>query len=139
MKRSLLFLFALTLFSGVFAQNETTMKDNSNKLVVLWTSGDPEVAENMAFMYTLNAKKQGWFDEVVLIIWGPSAKLASENTMIQDHIKKMQEAGVKTEACMYCAKMYGVDKKLADLGVDVKGMGIPLSDYLKQGWKTLSL
>jgi len=139
MKRSLLFLFALTLFSGVFAQNETTMKDNSNKLVVLWTSGDPEVAEKMAFMYTLNAKKQGWFDEVVLIIWGPSAKLASENTMIQDYIKKMQEAGVKTEACMYCAKMYGVDKKLADLGVDVKGMGIPLSDYLKQGWKTLSL
>ena len=64
---------------------------------------------------------------------------ASENTMIQDYIKKMQEAGVKTEACMYCAKMYGVDKKLADLGVDVKGMGIPLSDYLKQGWKTLSL
>ncbi|WP_233379974.1 DsrE family protein [Maribellus sp. CM-23] len=139
MKRSILFLFALTFFSGVFAQNETEMKDNSNKLAVLWTSGDPEVAEKMAFMYTLNAKKQGWFDEVVLIIWGPSAKLAAENTMIQEYIKKMQDAGVKTEACLYCAKMYGVDKKLADLGVDVKGMGIPLSDYLKQGWKTLSL
>lgn len=139
MKRSILFLFALTLFSGVFAQNETEMKDNSNKLAVLWTSGDPEVAEKMAFMYTLNAKKQGWFDEVVLIIWGPSAKLTAENTMIQEYIKKMQDAGVKTEACLYCAKMYGVDKKLADLGVDVKGMGIPLSDYLKQGWKTLSL
>ena len=139
MKRSIFFLFALTLFSGVFAQNETEMKDNSNKLAVLWTSGDPEVAEKMAFMYTLNAKKQSWFDEVVLIIWGPSAKLAAENTMIQEYIKKMQDAGVKTEACLYCAKMYGVDKKLADLGVDVKGMGIPLSDYLKQGWKTLSL
>ncbi|MFV0592178.1 MAG: DsrE family protein [Draconibacterium sp.] len=139
MKHLLLFLFALTLFSGVFAQNKTEMEDNSNKLAVLWTSGDPEVAEKMAFMYTLNAKKQGWFDEVVLIIWGPSAKLAAENTMIQDYIKKMQEAGVKTEACMYCAKMYNVDKKLAELGVDVKGMGIPLSEYLKQGWKTLSL
>ncbi|MDB4584666.1 DsrE family protein, partial [Draconibacterium sp.] len=86
-----------------------------------------------------NAKRQGWFDEVVLIIWGPSAKLASENKMIQDYLKKMQEAGVKTEACLYCAKMYDVDKKLAELGVDVKGMGVPLSNYLKQGWKTLSL
>ncbi|MCK3684852.1 DsrE family protein [Maribellus sp. YY47] len=139
MKHLLLFLSAFTLYSGVFAQNETAMKDNSNKLVVLWTSGDPEVAEKMAFMYTLNAKKQGWFDEVVLIIWGPSAKLASENTMIQEYIKRMQEAGVKTEACLYCAKMYNVDEKLKELGVDVKGMGIPLSDYLKQGWKTLSL
>ncbi|KJF42251.1 DsrE family protein [Draconibacterium sediminis] len=115
------------------------MEENKNKLAVLWTSGDPDVAEKMAFMYTYNAKKQGWFDEVVLIIWGPSAKLAAENKMIQDYIKKMQEAGVKIEACLYCAKMYEVDEKLAEMGVDVKGMGVPLSDYLKEGWKTLSL
>ncbi len=139
MKRTVILLFALLLYSGVIAQNETKMEDNSNKLAVLWTSGDPEAAEKMVFMYTYNAKQQGWFDEVVLIIWGPSAKLTSENQMIQDYIKKMQEAGVKTEACLYCAKMYGVDKKLEDLGVDVKGMGVPLSNYLKEGWKTLSL
>jgi hypothetical protein len=35
--------------------------------------------------------------------------------------------------------MYGVDEKLAKMDIDVKGMGIPLSDYLKEGWKTLSL
>ena len=84
-------------------------------------------------------KQQGWFEEVVLIVWGPSAKLTSENKMIQDYIRKMQEAGVKVEACLYCAKMYGVDKKLAELGIDVKGMGIPLSNYLKEGWRILSL
>ncbi len=121
------------------AQDMPSNGDNSNKLAVLWTSGDPEVAEKMVFMYTLNAKRQGWFDEVVLIIWGPSAKLAVENEMIGDYIKRMQEAGVKTEACLYCAKMYGVDEKLAEMGVDIKGMGVPLSDYLKTGWKTLSL
>ena len=115
------------------------MEDNSNKLAVLWTSGDPEVAEKMGFMYTYNAKKQGWFDEVVLIVWGPSAKLLSENEMLQDYIKKMQDAGVKVEACVACARMYGVDDDLKKMGIDVKGMGIPLSDYLKEGWKTLSI
>ena len=115
------------------------MNHNSNKLAVLWTSGDPDVAEKMVFMYAFNSKHNGWFDEVVLIIWGPSAKLAVENAMIKDYIKKMQEAGVKTEACLHCAKMYGVDEKLAEMGVDVKGMGVPLSQYLKSGWKTLSL
>ncbi len=50
-------------------------------------------------MYTYNAKKQGWFDEVVLIVWGPSAKLLSENKMVQDYVKKMQDAGIKVEAC----------------------------------------
>jgi hypothetical protein len=35
--------------------------------------------------------------------------------------------------------MYEVDGKLQELGIDVKGMGVPLSNYLKEGWKTLSL
>lgn len=139
MKQTIFLLFAITLYSGVFAQNEINMEDNSNNLVVLWTSGDPDVAEKMGFMYTYNAKKQGWFEDVVLIVWGPSAKLLSENEMLQDYVKKMLDAGVKVEACMACARMYGVEKKLAELGIEVKGMGIPLSDYLKDGWQTLSL
>lgn len=139
MKKTILLLIAISIYSGVFAQTETKMKDNSNKLAVLWTSGDVEVAEKMCFMYTYYAKKQGWFDEVVLIVWGPSAKLLSENKNLQDYVKKMKEAGVVIEACVACAKMYGVDEELAEMGIDVKGMGTPLTKYLKEGWSTLSL
>ena len=139
MKRTIFLLLAIFLFTGLIAQTEPKMKENKSKLAVLWTSDDPNLAEKMAFMYTYNAKKQGWFDEVVLIVWGPSAKLLSENKMIQDYVKDMQEVGVVVEACMACARMYDVDEKLLELGIDVKGMGVPLSDYLKEGWKTLSL
>ena len=139
MKHAIVIIFLIFVYDGIYAQNEIKMENNSSKLAVLWTSGDPDVAEKMAFMYTYNAKKQGWFNEVVLIVWGPSAKLLSENKMLQDYVKKMQEAGIKVEACMACARMYEVDGKLQDLGIDVKGMGVPLSNYLKDGWKTLSL
>ncbi len=139
MKKTILLLIAISIYSGVFAQTETKMEDNSNKLAVLWTSGDVEVAEKMCFMYTYYAKKQGWFDEVVLIVWGPSAKLLSENKNLQDYVKKMKEAGVVVEACVACARMYGVDEDLAKMGIDVKGMGTPLTKYLKEGWITLSL
>jgi hypothetical protein len=139
MKQTFLILFLIFVSNGIYAQNEVKMENNTNKLAVLWTSGNPDVAEKMAFMYTYNAKKQGWFDEVVLIVWGPSAKLLTENKMLQDYVKKMQEAGIKVEACMACARMYEVDGKLQELGIDVKGMGVPLSNYLKDGWKTLSL
>jgi len=139
MKRITFLLLSILIFTQSFSQTESKMDKTTNKLAVLWTSGDPDVAEKMAFMYTYNAKKQGWFDEVVLIVWGPSAKLLSENKMLQDYVKKMQEAGIKVEACMACAKMYEVDGKLLELGIDVKGMGVPLSNYLKDGWKTLSL
>lgn len=138
MKTLCILFLSLMAFNGI-AQNNTKTDITYNKLAVLWTSGDPDVAEKMAFMYTYNAKKQGWFDEVVLIVWGPSAKLLSENKMLQDYVKKMQEAGIKVEACMACARMYEVDGKLQDLGIDVKGMGVPLTNYLKEGWKTLSI
>ena len=95
MKHLILFIFLIFTGNGIYAQNEMKTVVNSNKLAVLWTSGDPEVAEKMVFMYTLNAKKQGWFDEVVLIVWGPSAKLLSENKMLREYVKKMQDAGIK--------------------------------------------
>ena len=137
-KLILIVLFTIPLVKGVIAKNESTMENNSNKLAVLWTSGDPEVAEKMVFMYTLNAKKQGWFDDVVLIIWGPSAKLLTEDQPLQDDLERIKEAGVKVEACIACARMYGIEVNLAEMGIDVKPMGAPLSSYLKEGWKTLS-
>jgi hypothetical protein len=130
-----LFVLALCFLGfteGIAADN------NSDKLVIVWTSDNPELAKTMVFMYSYNAKRNGWFEEVTLIIWGPSAKLAAENEEIQKEIAKMVEVGVKIEACIACARIYGVDDKLRQLGYDVKGMGVPLSDYLKQDYKVLT-
>ena len=109
---------------------EDKVKD---KLVVVWSSGDRDVAEKMVFMYTLNSKLRQWWKEVTLIIWGPSAKLISEDIELQDYLKKLKDAGVRLEACITCADMYRVSKKLTALGVDVKPMGLPLTEYLKEG------
>jgi len=109
-----------------------------SRLAVVWTSGDPEVAKRVCFMYTLNAKKQKWFDEVTLIVWGPSAKLLAENKDLQAEVKAMQDAGVKVQACLACADSYGVTEPLRKLGIEVRYMGKPLTDMLKQGWKVLT-
>lgn len=106
--------------------------------MVLWTSDDPYVAERVAFMYTHAAKKAAWFKDVTLIIWGPSAKLISENSKLQEKIKSMMEDGIVVEACISCANSYGVADKLKELGYDVKGMGVPLTGYLKENAKVLT-
>ncbi len=137
----IIFVFILLLFTSFSVkENKSSDMRNSEKqrLAVVWTSGDPEVAEKVCFMYTDNAKLRGWFDEVVLIVWGPSAKLLAENKMIQEGIKKMMADGVKVEACVTCANMYGVADQLKSFGIDVKPMGSVLSDYLKEGWKVLT-
>jgi hypothetical protein len=106
---------------------------NNDSLIVLWTSGDKEVATKMVFMYTLNAKKKKWWNAVTLIVWGPSSKLLSEDTDLQKKIAEMKAEGIKLEACKACSDQYGVSSSLENLGIEVKFMGVPLTDYIKQG------
>lgn len=109
-----------------------------DKLAVLWTSGDPEVAHRVCLMYSHAARRQKWFDQVLLVVWGPSARLLAADKDLQAKIKSMMEDGVQVQACVVCADSYGVSARLSELGIEVKGMGSPLTDMLKQDWKVLT-
>ena len=109
-----------------------------SRLGVLWTSGDRDVALKMVFMYTLNAKRRGWFDEVQLIVWGPSSKLLSVDEELQSEVAQMKQAGIELVACKACADSYGVSEKLEQLGVEVKYMGQPLTEMLKSDWAVMT-
>ena len=141
MKRNSLFLLTMgiiiSLSPKIYSQ-ATSLEQIPDKLVVVWTSDDPFVAERVALMYTHAAKTNNWFKDVTLIVWGPSAKLITENTRLQDKIKAMQQDGIVIEACIACSNAYGVTEDLKKLGYDVKGMGKPLTDYLKGGAKVLT-
>jgi len=134
----LLIIFATSTLTGSNKKNEKMKNSEKQQLAVVWTSSDPEVAEKVCFMYTQNARLKGWFDEVVLVVWGPSAKLLSENKVLQDRVKLMIADGVKVEACVACANMYGVADQLTAMGIEVKPMGPVLTVYLKENWKVLT-
>ena len=60
----------------IHLQGGVTMEGEGKKrILVLWTSGEKDTALNMVFMYSLNAKLKGWWDEVTLLVWGASTKL----------------------------------------------------------------
>lgn len=107
-------------------------------LIILWTSGDPEVAKKMVFMYTFNAKKLGWWEKIKFIVWGPSSKLLTQDQELKNKIKDFIEIGIEVEACKACADQYGVTDALSELGVEVKYMGEPLTDYLKSNSKIMT-
>lgn len=108
-----------------------------NELVVLWTSGDKELAENMVFMYTLNSAKNGWWEEITFIIWGPSSELLSNEEDLQNKIKEMKKQDINLKACKACAERYEVTKDLESLGIEVKYMGEPLTNYIKNRSKNV--
>lgn len=128
-------ILAFTLPVALKAQD---MEIKEEKLAVLWVSGDPDVAEKSCLMYTHAAKRNAWFDEVVLIVWGSSSRLLAEDKALQEKVKAMIEDGVIVEACIACSNMLGVTEELKALGIDVKGMGTPLTSYLKTGYHVLT-
>lgn len=119
-------------------ENVNEKEKQANELIVLWTSGDREVALKMVFMYTFNSKTKGWWEDVCLIVWGPSSKLLAEDKELQDGIAAMLKAGVEVVACKACTDSYGISDIVEKLGVEVKYMGQPLTHMLKQNAKLIT-
>ena len=101
------------------------------KLVVLWTSDNKVTAENMVFMYTINAKVKGWWQDVVFIIWGASTELVAKDKDVQMVIEKMIEVGINVRACKKCAENLGVVDQLEKMNIDVLYIGQDFTQYLK--------
>ncbi len=115
-----------------------TDTDKKDRLLVVWTSSDREVALRMLFMYTRNAKRMGWWDDVRLLIWGPSAKLLSEDEELKAYIRDMKDIGIELIACKACSDGYGVSDALSDLGVEVMYVGELFTEMLQDGWTTIT-
>ena len=50
----------------------------------------------------------------------------------------MKKYGILVFACKAGADMYGVSEDLTALGIDVKYMGVPKTEWLKAGWAQLT-
>ncbi len=109
-----------------------------DSLVVIWTSGDREVARKMVFMYTKNARLRNWWGRVRLVVWGPSASLLSADLELQEELAELKAAGVELVACKACTDLYGVTDQIQALGVEVMFMGQPFTEMLKSGWTCLT-
>jgi hypothetical protein len=108
------------------------------KLVVVWSSADPDVAIGNVFMYTKNSMLNKWWPEVRLIVWGPSTKLLAADKSLQKELAKVAEAGVELLACRSCTELFGVTEELEKLGIEVIHTGAPLTKMLKEGWACLT-
>ena len=107
-------------------------KPGNEKLVIVWSSADRDEALQMVFMYASTSKQLGMWDNMTLVVWGPSAKLLAEDEMLQVLIKNVIDAGIVVKACKLCSDHYGVSVKLEKLGIIVKYMK-ELTDYIKEG------
>ena len=109
-----------------------------NKVFMILTSGDKEVHKEVGFKYAPNALKHKWMDQVRVILWGPTERLAAEDKEFQNYIKYLLENGVEVFACKACSDGYGVSDTLKSLNINVKYVGTMVTEMLKEGWHQLS-
>ena len=110
----------------------------ADKLMVILSSADREVALEVGLVYPLNAKKLNWMDEVKLIVFGPSEKLAAYDEEVQAKLKEMEEAGVEVFICKWCADRMKITDTLENAGFDVVYVGPIITKLLKDGWVSLT-
>jgi hypothetical protein len=110
-----------------------------DKLTILWTTDNKDTIFNMLSMYSTNAKRNGWWDEINIIIWGASARLVGNDKQVQTEVLEMISHGVNIEACKDCCDNLGVTERLTKLGVNVRYMGEPLTQYLKSNQNVLTI
>ncbi len=129
---------ALSLVAPTAASAADETVAPANRQLIVWTSGDREVALKMVFMYAYNCKKRGWMDQVRLLVWGPSGKLLTEDEELQKSLATLKAEGVELYACKACADLYGISDKLAALDINVMYTGTLLADAQKDGWHVLT-
>ena len=110
----------------------------ATKVFVILASGDRDVALEVGLVYPLNAIKNEWMDEVKLIIFGPSEKIAAHDMEVRGRIDELRKAGIEVMACKWCADRMKVTASLEEAGIKVVYVGALISQMLKDGWASLT-
>lgn len=110
-----------------------------NKLNILWTNDNFITSEKMVFMYGINAKRMGLWDEVTIIIWGATVKLAAENIQIQELIEESKLEGIHITSCRACADQLGVTAAIEALEIEVIYQAEPFTKILKDDEKLITI
>ncbi|MGD8565349.1 MAG: hypothetical protein PVF96_03270 [Candidatus Bathyarchaeota archaeon] len=104
----------------------------SSKLLVVIATGDREKAV-AGLMYARNVLKYNWLDQVKVVFFGPSEKLAANDKEIQYFMKEI----AKETDCFACKAISDKDRvseKLEEAGVKVEYVGKVVSDAIKEGF-----
>ena len=110
----------------------------ATKMFAVITNDNREIALEAGLVYPLNAAKYKWLDEVKVIFFGPSEKLAAYDAEVQERIREIQGLGVEVFACKWCAERMNIVAPLEAAGITVDYVGKMVSDLIKDGWAQLT-
>ncbi len=109
------------------------------KLVILWTTESEDNFFDMITPFALKSKDNEWFREVIIIIWGGSAKAVAKHRNIKEELSIFIDNGISVKCSQKVAEKYGIVDDLEKLGVDVSPMSEKFKNYMSEGARVVSV
>ena len=104
-----------------------------SKLLVIIATGSEEKAI-AGLMYTRNAIRNRWVDDVKVVFFGPSEELVAT---CDDKVAFFVKDIITSTTCFACKAISdekGVSEKLAKAGIEVAYVGTVISNLIKEGY-----
>lgn len=103
-----------------------------SKLLVIIATGDKQKAMT-GLMYTRNAIRQNWLEDVKVVFFGPSEQLMIQDKQVAEMVKDIA-AHCAPLACKAISDREGISAGIEDLGVKVEYVGSIISNLIKDGY-----
>lgn len=110
------------------------------KLLIVWKSENEIDIHNFIIPYAYNAKKQEWFEDVEVLIWGASQEKINQTPLIQQRVQNLVKNEILVKACKMCSDKLEATETLQSLGVEVVYTGVYLTEKLNDpNYKVITL
>jgi hypothetical protein len=109
-----------------------------NRVTILWTTEEKEVAMKVVLPYVFHGKATGWWDEISLIIWGPSVRLVATDPDVASMVRDVLDSNIRVVACKLCTDKYDVTDFYIEMGIETEYVGAELTATIKSGEKVLT-
>ena len=102
------------------------------KLLAIIATGEKDKAL-VGLIYAQKAIAQGWMDDVMVIMFGPSEKLLITDSRISQVAKDLALHN-KLIACKFIADQDNLSTQIEALGINLDYVGSIITDYLNKGF-----
>ncbi|MCL4478451.1 MAG: hypothetical protein M1381_05030 [Deltaproteobacteria bacterium] len=103
------------------------------KVLVIVSTENREKALG-ALVFVQNSLKNGRFEDLKLILFGPSEKLASADQALQSIIADIVSMKGNPIACKAISDMHNIGKELTSLGFKLEYVGDPIGQFINDGY-----
>jgi len=110
-------------------------------LLIVITTDNIESILKFPMLYGGLSIPRGYWKRVHIIFWGPSIKLAKENTELRNKIVEVQKDGVEFSSCIVCSEDYDAVESLEEISIPSNHTGELLNEALQNDdiWSTLTV